>query len=233
MKIAICEDEKTQQQWIKQLIIKWAKRKGEPLEIVCFASGEAFWFSWEEDSAYDLLILDIEMGTLNGMELARKIRKEGGDVPILFVTGYDEYIAQGYEVAAIHYLMKPLVEESFFTVLERVKSVKKREEKLLFFGEEGMFSILLSKIWYIEAQRHQCVLVTEGEERILRESISTIEEKLKEKQEFVRCHRSYLVNLSYVAAVRSNEIVLDNEVRIPLSRRESKKVYQAFIQNYR
>lgn len=233
MRVAICDDEKTEQQWIKRLVLEWAKEKGEPLEVVCFSSGEAFWFSWEEDAVYDLLILDIEMGTLNGMELAKRIRKEGGDVPILFVTGYDEYMAQGYEVAAIHYLVKPLLKESLFTVLERVKSAqKKQEEKLLFLGEEGMISFLISKIWYIEARGHQCILVTEKKELILRESISAIEERLKEKRGFIRCHRSYLVNLGYVAAVLPNEIVLDSGGRIPLSRRMSKEVYQAFMQNY-
>lgn len=231
MRIAICDDEITEQQWIKQLVLKWAKGQGVPLEVACFMSGESFWFSWGEDPIYDLLILDIEMGTLNGMELAKKIRKEGGDVPILFVTGYDEYIAQGYEVAAIHYLVKPLLEKPFFAVLERVKSVKK-EEKLLFSTEEGMISFFASKIWYMEARGHQCVLVTEGREIVLRESISVIEEKLKEKRGFIRCHRSYLVNLGYVAAVLPKEVVLDNGGRIPLSRRVSKKVYQAFIQNY-
>lgn len=166
------------------------------------------------------------------MELAKRIRKEGGDVPILFVTGYDEYMAQGYEVAAIHYLVKPLLKESLFTVLERVKSAHKQQEKLLFLGEEGMISFLISKIWYIEARGHQCILVTEKKELILRESISAIEERLKEKRGFIRCHRSYLVNLGYVAAVLPNEIVLDSGGRIPLSRRMSKEVYQAFIQNY-
>lgn len=233
MRIAVCEDEKAQQQWIRQLLLRWGKSKKEMLETVCFSSAEAFLFSWEEDKSYDLLILDIEMGEINGMELAKKIREEGIEFPILFVTGYEEYMAQGYEVSAIHYLVKPLLEERFFAVLERVKEVQRPKEKILFLGEEGMISFPISKIWYIEACGHQCVMVTEKKKQILRESISAVEKKLKGKKEFVRCHRSYLVNLGYVAAVLHQEVVLDNDERIPLSRRLGKEVYQAFIQNYR
>ena len=233
MKIAVCEDEETERQWIRQLLLKWGKSRNEMVETVCFSSGEAFLFSWEEDKSYDLLILDIEMGKVSGMELAKKVRGEGIEIPILFVTGYEEYMVLGYEVSAIHYLVKPLLEERLFAVLERVKEVVKPKEKILFLGEDGMISFPVSKIWYIEAYGHQSIMVTEKKRQILRETISAVEKKLKGKKEFIRCHRSYLINLGYVAAVLRQEVVLDNEERIPLSRRLGKEVYQAFIQNYK
>lgn len=232
MKVAICDDEKAERELIERFLKEWASKREKNLETVCFSSGEGFWFSWEEDKAYDLLILDIELGKLNGMELAKRIRMENEEIPILFITGYDEFMAQGYEVAALHYLLKPLQKEKLFDVLERLKRMKKQEEKILFQTEEGIISLPPSKIWLIEACRHQCILCSEGREMILKESISSAEKKLEGKKGFIRCHRSYLVNLSYISAILKTEIVLDNGKRIPLSRRVSKEVNMAFIKKY-
>lgn len=119
MRIAICDDEDAQRQLLKDCLEEWSGSKGIPVEIKLFQNGENFLFLWEEDKEYDLLIFDIGMGRMSGLELAAKIREEDNEIPILFVTGYDEYISQGYEVAALHYLIKPLNKQKLFEVLDR------------------------------------------------------------------------------------------------------------------
>ena len=150
MKIAVCDDEKVQCTLLSDYLGDWGRGRGILTEVICFPSGESLLFAWEEE-VFDLLILDIEMGGISGMALAEKIRKENEDIPILFVTGYDEYMAQGYEVAALHYLLKPVHREKLFEVLDGLQRRKKPEEKLPFPTSGGYILLPASQIWYVEA----------------------------------------------------------------------------------
>ena len=236
MRIAICDDEQAQQILLQKYLLEWGKEHNIPIETNLFSSGESFLFSWEEDKIYDLLIFDIEMGKMNGMELANEIRRQDEEIPILFITGYDSYMAQGYEVSALHYLLKPVNKEKLFAVFDRLQKNRERsenEEKLLFQTEEGSLSLTVSKIWYVEAYGHQSILYTQDEDYVLKQNISAVEKLLEGKKEFIRCHRSYLVNLQHISAIVKNEIILDNKKRLPVSRNLSKEVNAAFIHNYR
>lgn len=236
MRIAICDDEQAQRLLLQKYVEDWAQENRIHLETKLFTSGESFWFTWEDDSGYDLLIFDIEMGQLSGMELAADIRKKDEDIPILFVTGYDSYMAQGFEVAALHYLLKPIRKEKLFAVLDKFnknRMKREQEEKLLFRTEEGPLSLPASKIWYIEARAHQCILYTEDESYVLCTSISEMVGNLCGRREFVRCHRSYLVNMQHVSAIVKPELVLDDKRRIPVSRSAEKEVNQVFIELYK
>ncbi|MDE6221264.1 MAG: LytTR family DNA-binding domain-containing protein [Lachnospiraceae bacterium] len=236
MRIAICDDEEAQRLLLQKYVEEWAQENSIHLATTLFASGESFWFAWEDDSAYDLLIFDIEMGQMSGMELAGVIRKKDEEIPILFVTGYDSYMAQGFEVAALHYLLKPLRKEKLFAVLDKFNKIrmrKEQEEKLLFRTELGPLSLPAAKIWYIEARAHQCILYMEDESRILCSSISEMVKQLCGRKEFVRCHRSYLVNVHHVSAIVKPELILDDKRRIPVSRSAEKEVNQAFIELYK
>lgn len=236
MRIAICDDEQAQLSLLEKYLLEWGEEHNIPIDTKLFSSAESFLFSWEEDKGYDLLIFDIEMGKMNGMELAGIIRKQDEELPILFITGYDSYMAQGYEVSALHYLLKPVHKEKLFAVLDRRKKQRERNdnvEKILFKTENGSMSLPLSQIWYVEAYSHYCVLHTQDGEHTLRQSISAVEKLLAGKKEIIRCHRSYLVNLQHISAIVKNEIILDNKKRLPVSRTLSKEVNKAFIQNYR
>lgn len=233
MRVAICDDEEVQQQLLKNYLKEWAALNEVVIEIKLFRSGENFLFLWEDDRDYDLLIFDIEMGQLSGMELAMKIREQDKTIPILFVTGYDDYISQGYEVAALHYLMKPLQKEKFFQVLDKLKSEGKRDLKLFFQTEKGLIALPLSKIWYVEARAHQCILYTETEEYTLSTSISEMAEYLGDHRDFVRCHRSYLVNLQHISVIVKSELTLDDGRKLPVSRNAEKEVNQAFVRLFK
>lgn len=233
MRIAICDDEEVQQKLLQKYLEEWASQREITVETEIFSNGESFVFAWEEDKNFDLLILDIEMGRLNGMELADHIRRQDEDIPILFVTGYDNYMAQGYEVAALHYLMKPLSKEKFFEVLDKLRGKTKQEDKLFFQTEEGVLALPLSKIWYVEARGHQCILYTKEEEHTLHTSISEMAEYLGGYKEIVRSHRSYLVNVQHISAIVKSEAILDDQRRVPVSRSAERGVNQAFIGIFR
>lgn len=232
MRIAICDDEKAQRGLITKYLQEWAREKGQILELSEFPDAESLLFCWEDDKCFDLLILDIEMGALSGMELAERIRREDEDIPILFITGYETYMAQGYEVSAIQYLLKPLSKEKLFTVLERLQRKLGPEEKLTFLTGEGVLLLSPSEIWFAEAQGHQSLLGTARESYQLRHSMTELLRMLDGQKGFVRCHRCYLVNLRHICAITRTELVMDDFRRLPISRGAYRAVNAAFIANY-
>ena len=90
MKIILCEDEVSQQQWMQDAILEWQKLSATPVELNIYASGEELFFKQEEWADADTIILDIELKEMNGMEIAREIRKLDAKVPLFFATGYEK-----------------------------------------------------------------------------------------------------------------------------------------------
>ena len=107
-KIAICDDEQNQIEYITSIVASWSAHEGHSCEIRTFASAEAFLFEYEEDKAYDILLLDVEMKNMNGIELAKRIRKDNNRAEIIFITSHFEFVSEGYEVDALHYLIEPV-----------------------------------------------------------------------------------------------------------------------------
>lgn len=232
MKIAIVDDETDEQEILAKYIREWAKSKKELVEFACFASSEAFLFSWEDDKDYALLVLDIEMGGISGLELAKKIRLQDEVIPILFVTGYDEYMQYGYDVAALHYLLKPVQKEKLFQVLDKLGEREESKICLIVNAGNEVRRLPLSAIFYVEADGHGSILHTANEAVSVRESFGEIE-KLLSTEEAVKCHRAYLVNLQYVSAIRGAELILDHGERLPIARSRMKDVQSAFLRYYR
>ena len=232
MRIAICDDEKVQCQLLNEILQIWAKEQSVNLEVVPFSDAESFLFHWEDDKNFDLLIFDIEMGLINGMELARKIRQEGSKHPILFVTGYESYMAEGYDVEALHYLLKPVKHQKLFEILEKVKEKEKLERKLVFLTEDGVVSVAPSDIWIVEAMAHKCMISTANKEFICKEAFHEIHLKCQKEKGILQVHRSFLVNLSHVASITKKELIMDNGKSIPVSRGKIKEINEAFIRFY-
>lgn len=225
---AICDDVRIDAAYIESIVKNWAERQGYVINVDIYPSAEAFLFQYEETCSYDILILDIEMGNMNGMELARKIRLDNEEVQIVFVTGFPEYIAEGYEVSALHYLMKPVTAEQLGTVLDKaVRNLKKRVPSIIVSTESGTVQIPVTEICYAEAAAHVTYLVTKKRTYELQKSISEVETMLIE--ETVRCHRSYLAGLSHIQKITRNAVLLDNGKELPVSRSQYRNVNQAFI----
>lgn len=234
MKIAICDDEAIWRQQLKEIVVQWANIHKLPLSVELFSGSEGFLFAFEQEKDWDLLLLDIEMDGKNGMELAQTLRQEGCDAAIIFTTGYEEYMPQGFEVGAMQYLIKPVKEEKLIACLDRIQErVSVSEPKVIFTtAEPAKLSFIPSRIWYVEARGHGCILNTENRSYELKESISETEAVLRETGCIVKCHRSYLVNLRFISEIRREEIILDDGRRIPVSKSTYRKLNEAFIRFY-
>lgn len=230
--VAICDDEQRETEYISELVYAWASRGKHEVNIRTFPSAEAFLFCYEEDKSFDILLLDIQMPGLDGIGLARRLRENDDNIQIAFITGFDEYIGDGYEVSALHYLMKPVNEEKLFAVLDRAVAQMNRQEPTAVFDIDGeSVKFRLSDIIYAEAEAHRVKLVTSEKSFSLNMPISRITENLK--GDFFRCHRSYIVNLAHMSRIGKNEVALDNGTVLPLSRRLYDEMNRTFIDYYR
>ena len=119
-KVAICEDDSTQSRNIRRMVEEWGQERARKLEVFSYACCEAFLWDWTEGMDFDLVILDIHLGQgMDGMELARRIRQKTAGIEILFISGLSEYLSQGYDVQAIHFLVKPVEKGRLWEVLDR------------------------------------------------------------------------------------------------------------------
>lgn len=229
-KLAICDDSPADTLYLQGLVSKWAKKASEIVEVQTFHSAEAFLFEYEEDKAFDILLLDIEMEEMDGVTLARKVRSGNQQVQIVFITGYTDYIADGYEVEALHYLLKPIKEEKLFEVLERaVEKLARNERTLLLDTADGIVRVPLYEIHWIEVQRNY-VTVHAAEDYTVKKSLSEVEAELDEG--FMRTGRSFIVNLKQVRRIGKNEVILADGSMIPLSRGYYEKLNRAMIERF-
>ena len=225
---AICDDEAVEIEYLSDLVHTWAANKNIDVNILPFNSAENFLFAYEDIKHLDILLLDIQMGDMDGMSLARHVRKSNDALHIIFITGFQDFMADGYDVSALHYLMKPVSEARLFAVLDKAAaSIHIPEDELLIQTSEAAVKVARKDITYIEAFAHYVQINTKTGALETRANIGDIAEALGNG--FVRCHRSYIVGLRHISHITKTDIVLDGGTSIPLSRRLHKEVNQAFI----
>lgn len=230
MRIAICDDESSQIQYLSNLIDAWTKISSVSVSVQAFDSAEAFLFTYAEDGNFDILLLDIQMKTMDGIALAKEIRRDNEMLQIIFITGFPDYIAEGYEVSALHYLMKPVSEQKLFEVLDRaVTRLQTSKRTILVQTSGGSVRIPADNIYFVEAFSHYVTLFVKDEQQNFNMRLSDMEKLLGEG--FFRCHRSYIIGMKHVSRVTRSAMVLDTGKEIPLSRNLYDAANQAFIQN--
>lgn len=227
-KIAICDDDAVQRSNLAKIVGEWAEQGRFPIEVRQYPEAEVFLFDYAEEKDFDILLLDIEMDGMDGITLAKKLRQDNETLQILFITGYPDYIAEGYDVAALHYLMKPVKKEKLVQVLDKaVQSSKRQVPSLLVSNDRETLRILFDDIYYAESQGHYMVVYTAKEEYRMRMTVSEILEKLGEG--FYRCSRSYVVGLRHVSRITKSEVILENQICLPLGRGQYTEINQKLI----
>ncbi|MEY8518136.1 LytTR family DNA-binding domain-containing protein [Lachnospiraceae bacterium 29-84] len=230
IKVAICDDEKNIRSYLASLI---RGQKAE-CEITEYTSADEYLSS---SMGHDLLFLDIELedsaSGMDGIGMARQIRgmEQIKQPAIIFVTGYEKYVYDAFEVEALGYLVKPVNEQKFAEVFSRAqdKILSKTEQKkktLLIQYAGANKAIPLDHIYYIESQKHKVTLYTKEGEVEYYAKIGELEEELQ--GQFCRIHKGYLVNLSCVDEYSRTEIMLANGDKLPLS----KYKYEDFVKAY-
>ena len=230
IKTAICDDEPNTRAYLSALI----RAQSCPCEIVEYASaGDCL----ADRREIDLLFLDIELAPdrPDGMALARKLRERaaGTQPVIIFVTGYERYVFDAFDVGAFQYLLKPVNEEKFAQVFARaVEQIQANRENtqqgrvLTLRSASTSRTVPLDSIRYIESSDHKVVLHLRDGEFACYAKIRDLELELQDQ--FFRIHKGYLVNLSYVDGYSKTEVTLTNGEKLLLS----KYKYQDFVRAY-
>lgn len=233
LNITLCDDNAIQRGYIKSLVLDWSNRSGVGISTSEFPSADSLLFSYDELKP-DILLLDVEMPGMNGVELARTLRSRSETVQIIFITGFPDYISQGYDVSALHYLLKPVDPQKLFEVLDRAAKAcgeKGEPETVIFRSGTENIKLKMSDIEYIAALGHTTVVKAGGKTYDLNVSISEAEKMLGDG--FIRCHRSYIVGFKYVSSVSGDSVTLDDGTKLPVSRSMRKTVAEEFIRYYR
>jgi len=228
-RIAVCDDSSADCAYLQTLLREWSRSGSVPVQVQTFASAEQFLFCYADDKAWDILLLDIEMGAMDGVTLAKRVRKDHEAVQIVFITGYSDYIAEGYEVAALHYLMKPVKQDKLFSVLDRALEKRKQEERCLNLESAGeMVRIPFYEIRYLEV-RQNYVTVHAKKDHTVKRTLGEFEKELDDR--FCRVGRSVIVNLKYIQRVTKTDVYLSDGTVLPLPRGAYEPLNRAIIQH--
>lgn len=228
LNIAICDDVCAEIAYLTTLAKKWAELQQTAIRISGYESAESFLFAYEDTKDTDILLLDIQMKEMDGVALARKLRMDNEILQIIFITGFPDFIAEGYDVSALHYLMKPVKEKKLFEVFDKAKLRLQKTSQIITFSKTGGdIKINTDDIIYAEVLSHtvNLYLIKGKEEFQMR--ISDMECLLGDG--FFRCHRSYIVSMKYVRRVTKTAMLLIDGREIPLSRNLYDSANQAFI----
>ena len=226
-KIAICDDSDADRQYVLDMVNRWAASASHAVHTDTFTSAENFLFHYAEESDYDILLLDIEMGAMDGVTMAKQLRKNNDTVQIVFITGYSDYISEGYEVAALHYLMKPVKEEKLCSVLDRAAEKLSKNEKVLNFKiSSEMVRVPIYQIRYADVSGNY-VTIHALSDVTVKMTLGALEKQLDER--FYRVGRSAIINLTQISRVTKAEIKLSDGTSIPLPRGAYDGINRAII----
>ena len=227
--VAICDDSVNDAEFVKTILLSWANERMHEVRADVFPSAESFMFEYDENKRYDILLLDIEMGRMDGVTMARHVRAENKAVQIVFITGYSDYIAEGYDVEALHYLMKPVNREKLYNVLDRAVEKLELSERCLNLELSGeMMRIPVYEILYLDVNRNY-VTIHADKDYTVKRTLAEFEAELGSG--FSRIGRAMIVNLKHIRRVRKTELHLSNGVVLPLPRGAYEPLNRAIIAN--
>lgn len=237
MQIVVCEDEQQYQKSIGDKINRWQQNSGYvAIKTLFFSSSEDFLEHWEKGLTVDVIFLDILFGQeMGGMSVAKRIRAADQSVPIVFITNSEAYVKEGYEVRAFRYLNKPVCFDDIAQCLDvAYKQYTISYNEYLILSATGQrIALRYEDVLFLEAQSPYTLIYAYGKKEAIRirNRFSELIPKLPEEQ-FVMCHRSYIVNITHVRRIKRKELTLSNDMVLPISRACTDTVNSVFDSYY-
>lgn len=220
LKIAICDDIEEYNKSMEKHIKRYGEENHIDTKITSYSSGERLLMFYKEKK-FDMIFLDFCLPTQNGIEVAKKIREIDEQVSIIFCTIYYTFpnIQMGYDVQATAYLKKPVSYKKITSILNEVyqKKLSKKDEKLIIKTSDGLYSLLISDISFLQTIKKNVILHTSEKNYCSHKKMCNFEKILGNKN-FFRCHKCYMINLDYVDTVSVNNVILTTGVKVPISK---------------
>ena len=230
MNIAICDDDKEELIRIASIIERYKREHNGTVKYKVFNSSVEL-VSTMKNGNYKLYFLDIMMPVVNGLELAKEIRDFDSDASIVFLTSSPEFAVESYAVKAKDYILKPVKEDRVFAVIdEHIIDKENTKEGITIKTKKGIFRILFSKLVFIEVvNKHVYFHLSDNSVYEVLGRLSDYEMILLKRTEFMRVHRSYIVNLYQIMELNQKEITTHQGLTIPISRNLYKEVRDSYV----
>ena len=232
IRIAICDDEDKILDEAAMHLRKFAAEKPNASYEVCrFDSAKALENALDNESTFDIFVLDVYIGDELGTELAREIRRRGIVSPIVFLTTSLEHAPQSFETGTLRYLLKPLQPEKFYEAMDAAVALAEKlgNRMIKFKTESGVESINANRIMYSESHAHyQYVTLENGKQFRVRMTVAELHDMLIQYGGFIRVGIAYIINLRNIRNVSTSQVNLDHGVCIPIPRGKHSDIKKAF-----
>lgn len=234
LRISICDDNNTELLLIKQIVESFKASHISKYNIKCdtYSNGLDLLLATEKGTNYDILILDVVMPLMTGIEVAAEIRKKNNISKIVFLTSSHEFAVDSYKVDAFYYLLKPINKEGLIPILEKACDdiVDKKEKGIIVKCKKCLTNVFFHKLEYIEVLRRTLFFhLTNGEILESLGTMSQLENDLLSDKRFIKPHRSYIVNMDYIRRFTDKDIITFSNRPIPISRELYKTIKQTYI----
>ena len=223
LKVAICDDEKSAVEQADNYLSRIRKETDLDFQIYYYSSGEDLVENMPRD--IHILLLDIQMLTLSGIEAARKLREEGGEFYLVFLTSNTQYALEGYSVHAYEFLCKPIQYVQFKRCILEISEKIRRSRSVRIPVKSGSASYVIdfAHVIYAEVYGHTTVIrMDDGTSVNGSVPLDQLEKKLSDHG-FFRCHKSYLINVYRIKSIQTGEIIMSDGSSVPLSRYKKKE----------
>jgi len=230
MRIALCDDEQMHSVILQRIIQQWSANQEEVIKTRVYQSAEAFLKDFEHGAKFDISFLDIQMGGMSGVDLAKLIRQRDMNMLIVFVTNFRDYVFVGYEVAAFRYLIKPIKEKKVLEALCAASEIYRRRRVgyLSVKNENGAYKIAKSDILYFETDNHYInVHAMDGVHRF-RGKLSQLDDEFS-KPAFAKCNRGLLVNVEHISSIHKTRVMMINKAELSLSRNYWEEISRCYM----
>jgi DNA-binding LytR/AlgR family response regulator len=228
MKVAVCDDDPKDLRQIAEMISRVAGQEGFQYSLTTYESGGKLLKDIEEGLQFHVLLLDVMMDEMSGMELAAELRRRQNNAQIVFISFSRDMAVCGYEVSAARYLLKPIDTEKLREALVYCYNKCESSRKIIVTTARGMRKLAIDKLVYAETWgRGLRLIMTDGYEDVSMK-MSDLEEMLPSDQ-FVMTHRTILLNLAYVRYLRYCEIELKTGIILPVSKYRQNDTREKFV----
>ncbi|HAP21179.1 MAG TPA: hypothetical protein DCR27_07865 [Lachnospiraceae bacterium] len=231
MQIAVCDDIQKELKLIRTALDTYTETHPEyHFDIDEYRSADDILYAVEKGKTYDIALLDICMPDVLGTDVAEKMLAQNPNTGVVFLTTSDEYAITAYAMNAVHYLLKPFLQEQFNEALDRAVRKTKEQDFLSLACMDGVYRVCVGEIIFIESQDHYLMIhLSSGATLRLRRKLSQMFKEIHEYPEFIRVGASYIVNLTFVRQVAGNTLEIANGAKIPIPRRSSKEVKKTYM----
>ncbi len=227
--IAICDDQKYELDIIVSILDEWGIRTKNYIHKELFLDGRTLInYCVITENQVDIILLDIQMNPMNGLEVADRIRKMNENVIIIFVTNNMDNVFEGYKVRAFRYIMKNSMNKELQLAIEDAFKELEDNQKYFQYTTKGKtMKVFYSNILYFESKARLIDIHTSKKTDSFYGKINEMEEVLNDN--FLRCHQSYIVNLKYVIGLEGNHFILTTGEKIPISESRRSEAKKAFL----